>query len=172
VRLLKNILLLAAFGLAGANALALPYRVVGVTDGDTLKVLDADKRQLTCRLYGIDAPEKSQAFGQAAKTALSTMTFNRMVEIDITGRDRYNRAICKIKVGGLDVNKELVAKGMAWMYRRYTNDPAYHVAESAARTRLLGVWVDPQAIPPWDYRKGNKRVSGQPSHLLQAFKSV
>lgn len=157
MRLLIKIHFLAALGLTGAHAFAESYWVIGVTDGDTLKVLNTDKRQLTCRLYGIDAPEKTQAFGQASKTALSTMTFKQIVEIDITGRDRYNRAICKIKVGALDVNKELVAKGMAWMYRRYTSDPAYHLAEEAARTDRLGIWIDPHPISPWEYRQVSKR---------------
>jgi endonuclease YncB( thermonuclease family) len=32
--------------------------VVGVSDGDTITVLDRDKRQHKIRLAGIDAPEK------------------------------------------------------------------------------------------------------------------
>jgi endonuclease YncB( thermonuclease family) len=41
--------------------------VVGVSDGDTIKVLDDSKQVLTVRLMGIDAPEKAQSFGQASK---------------------------------------------------------------------------------------------------------
>jgi endonuclease YncB( thermonuclease family) len=42
-------------------------RVVGVSDGDTVKVLDAAQRLYTVRLMGIDAPEKTQPFGQRSK---------------------------------------------------------------------------------------------------------
>lgn len=39
-------------------------RVVGVSDGDTVTVLDEYNKQNKIRLSGIDAPEKAQAYGQ------------------------------------------------------------------------------------------------------------
>ncbi len=54
--------LIVAFGPAGAEVLT--GHVVGVTDGDTITVLDAAKVQHKIRVAGIDAPEKKQAFGQ------------------------------------------------------------------------------------------------------------
>ena len=46
-------------------------RVVGVSDGDTITVLTADKKQIRVRLVGIDAPESRQAYGERAKQKLS-----------------------------------------------------------------------------------------------------
>lgn len=40
--------------------------VVAITDGDTIKVLKDDV-PIRVRLWGIDAPEKKQAFGTRAK---------------------------------------------------------------------------------------------------------
>jgi len=37
---------------------------VGVADGDTLTLLSPDHTQTRIRLFGVDAPEKSQPFGQ------------------------------------------------------------------------------------------------------------
>lgn len=48
-------------------------RVVSVADGDTITVLDANKVQHKIRLAGIDAPEKSQAFGQRSRESLAEL---------------------------------------------------------------------------------------------------
>ncbi|WP_426079303.1 thermonuclease family protein [Janthinobacterium sp. PSPC3-1] len=45
------------------SAGAASYRVISIADGDTITVIDDDKRMVKCRLYGIDAPEKHQAYG-------------------------------------------------------------------------------------------------------------
>ena len=135
------------------------YRVVGISDGDTLTALRAGREKLKCRLYGIDAPEKKQAFGQASKLSLSEMSFGRTATIDVVGRDRYGRAICKIAVDGVDVNKQQIVRGMAWMYRRYAKDRTYSDAEVRAQSRRIGIWRDNQPVPPWDFRrKGFRRI--------------
>ena len=139
--------------MAQAKNISAAYRVVGVSDGDTLTALGAGHERLKCRLYGIDAPEKKQAFGQASKLSLSELSYGRTATIRIVGRDRYGRAICKIAVGGVDVNKEQIARGMAWMYRRYANDPTYSDAEVKAKSRRVGIWRDTQPVPPWDFRR-------------------
>ena len=136
-----------------------PYQVVGIADGDTLTALSASRERIKCRLYGIDAPEKKQAFGQASKLSLSELSFGRTAYFDVVGRDRYGRAICKIAVAGVDVNKEQIARGMAWMYRRYASDRSYSDAELKAQTRHVGIWRDTQPVPPWDFRrKGVRRT--------------
>ena len=140
-------------GAMGASSAREQYRIVGIADGDTLTALGEGKRPLKCRLYGIDAPEKKQAFGQASKLSLAELSFGRTAAIAVVGRDRYGRAICKIDVGGVDINKEQIARGMAWMYRRYAKDRSYSDAEFKAQSRKVGVWRDTQPVPPWDFRR-------------------
>ena len=135
---------------------AQPYRVVKIADGDTLTALSADLRQVKCRLYGIDAPEKKQAYGQASKLSLAQLSFGRTAQIDIVGHDRYGRSICRIAVGGVDINKEQIARGMAWMYRQYASDPSYSDAESAAQARHVGIWREAQPVAPWDFRRAKR----------------
>jgi endonuclease YncB( thermonuclease family) len=48
-------------------------KVVSIADGDTITVLDADKKQHKVRLTGIDAPEKKQAFGAKSKARLGEL---------------------------------------------------------------------------------------------------
>jgi hypothetical protein len=56
-------------------------RIVGITDGDTVKALLASNELLRVRLSWIDAPEKSQAIGQRSKQHLSELVFGRQVEL-------------------------------------------------------------------------------------------
>lgn len=108
-------LLLAATLLACPSyADTLQGRVVAVTDGDTVTVLDADNTQFKIRLMGIDAPEKKQAFGSKSKESLSSLVFNKQVTIEYSKHDRYGRTIGKIIVDGVDANLEQVKVGMAW----------------------------------------------------------
>ena len=143
---------LAWIFLLASTAHAAPGLVVGVTDGDTVTVLDQDLRQTKCRLYGIDAPEKRQAFGERSKQALSDLVYRREVDVLVVDRDRYGRSVCRLTLDGQDVNRQMVAAGMAWVYRKYTQDAGYLAAEAAARARRAGVWSDPEPVAPWEFR--------------------
>ncbi|HLA74786.1 MAG TPA: thermonuclease family protein [Gammaproteobacteria bacterium] len=133
-------------------------QVVGISDGDTLKVL-IDGKEMKVRLAEIDAPEKTQAFGERAKQSLSELAFAkqaRVVEQDI---DRYGRTVGKIYVDNLDVNAEQVRRGMAWVYPQYAKDPNLYRIEREAREAKVGLWVDANPIPPWQYRKSKRPKS-------------
>ena len=133
-------------------------RVVKVTDGDTVRVLDASKTEHKVRLAGIDAPETNQAFGQKSKEALSALVAGQQVEVNWHKRDRYGRKVGKIIDDGRDVNLAQVRNGMAWWYRKYKDEQSpgdqmlYEAAEGKARMGKVGLWGDPDPIAPWDFR--------------------
>lgn len=135
--------------------------VVGVLDGDTVDILLHGHKMTRCRLFGIDAPEKVQAFGQASKKSLSDMVFRKTVDVRVTGTDQYGRAVCRLSLAGVDVNREQVARGMAWVYRRYNQDLGYYEAEATARVSRNGLWVESNAIPPWEYRHNKQAGVGK-----------
>lgn len=145
-----------ALGVGEAQASSV-YRIVGIADGDTLTALGRGHTRMKCRLYGIDAPEKKQAFGQASKASLAALAFGRSADIDVVGRDRYGRSLCKVAVAGLDVNREQIARGMAWMYRQYASDRDYSDAEMAAQAHRLGIWRDAEPVAPWEFRRTSRR---------------
>mgnify|MGYP001460838412 CR=1 FL=1 len=118
-------------------ALAEQCLVVGITDGDTLKL--RCREQITVRLADIDAPEKGQAFGQRSKEALSDLCFGTMARMDAQSRDRYGRTVARIRCAGTDANAAMVRQGMAWAYRRYQTDPKFSVFEAEARYRKAGL---------------------------------
>jgi endonuclease YncB( thermonuclease family) len=133
-------------------------RVVGVSDGDTITVLDAAKTQHKIRLAGIDAPESKQAFGQASKKQLSDLVFGKEVTLDCGKTDKYRREVCVVLVAGQDANLAQVKAGMAWWYRKYQKEQTprqrteYESAEDTARAGRVGLWDDADVMPPWEWR--------------------
>lgn len=128
------------------------WKVISVHDGDTLRCLDADNRQRKVRLHGIDAPEIGQAFGSRSREQLASLAMGRETVVDHRGEDRYGRTLARLEVDGRDVNREMVAAGMAWHYVRYDADPSLAEAEREAREAKRGLWADPRPEPPWDWR--------------------
>jgi endonuclease YncB( thermonuclease family) len=150
----------------------LAARVVGVHDGDTITVLDADRKQHRIRLAGIDAPESHQAFGNRSKESLSRLVFGQAVKVEWQKRDRYGRIVGKVWVISpdancrtvecpktLDANLAQVTVGMAWHYKEYEREQSaedrerYAFAEQEARARKVGLWLDTKPIPPWEWRR-------------------
>lgn len=138
--------------LPGCFAESLSGRVIGISDGDTLTVLEPNQSSRRIRLAQIDAPEKTQAFGESSKSSLSRLVFGQTVRIEVETQDRYGRTVGTVFLEGLDINLEQVKLGMAWVYRRYAHDPLYLEAEATARTERKGLWKDPSPKAPWDYR--------------------
>jgi micrococcal nuclease len=126
-------------------------KVVSVTDGDTLHLL-VQRTTIKVRLAEIDAPEKSQAFGTQSKKTLSNIVFGKEVLVVEQDRDRYGRMVGTVYVGDVNANVEMIRRGMAWVYVRYAKDPALFQLEDEARIAKRGLWADPHAIPPWEYR--------------------
>lgn len=131
-------------------ALAAP--VVGISDGDTLTVLD-DRRQVKIRLANIDAPEKAQPFGQRSKESLSNLCYRKDANYQVQDIDRYGRTVAVVTCAGVEANRAQVERGMAWVYPKYNKDRSLPAVEAAARTASLGLWRDPSPIPPWDFRR-------------------
>ena len=133
-------------------------RVVGVSDGDTITVLDAQRQQHKIRLAGIDAPESKQAFGQTSKRHLSDLVFNRDVTLHCGKIDRYKRQVCVVIVNGQDANLAQVKAGMAWWYRAYAKEQIpehraqYQMAEIDAQRQRIGLWHDSDPVAPWEWR--------------------
>lgn len=160
---MKNSLLLALLLAFAVNAETITGQVVGVADGDTITVLDADKVQHKIRLAGIDAPEKKQAFGNRSKESLSDLVFDKTVNVETDKRDRYRREIGKVLVNGRDVNLVQVERGMAWFYRQYQREQSpndrklYEAAEDAAKAGKRGLWRDVDPVPPWEFRHNKSK---------------
>ncbi len=131
-------------------------RVVGVSDGDTITVLDG-RSEVRVRLNGIDCPERGQPFASEAKELTSELAFGRDVTVEPHGTDRYGRTIADVRLpDGHVLNRELVAAGMAWHYARFSDDDALAALERRARKARLGIWSDPRPVAPWELRQSRR----------------
>jgi len=136
--------------------------VRAVYDGDTILLVTRGTSRLKTRLYGVDAPETAkpdkpgQPFGEAARRLLLSKIMGRKVSAEVIDVDQYHRAVAVIRYAGRDINREMVAEGMAWAYRQYLQGPyasEYLGAESRARSRRAGLWRDANPRPPWEFRQ-------------------
>ena len=133
--------------------------VVGVSDGDTIKVrcgAEPDYRQINIRISGIDAPEKKQAFGQRSKESLSDLCFQQQAVVTPDKRDRYGRTVAAVRCRGQDVGLHQVTAGMAWWFVKYGRDAGVQAAEGRARAGRVGLWADVVPVPPWEFRRAVK----------------
>ena len=140
--------------LLARDAPVLPGAVVGVVDGDTADIR-LQSGMIRVRLHAIDAPERDQPHGAASKQALSRLVYGRHVRVEPIEQDRYDRLVARLWLDDLDVNAEMIRQGVAWVYRRYADDPAYCAHEKAARDLKRGLWALPreQRAAPWEWRK-------------------
>ena len=155
---------LLAWLLLAANALAqdiIHGRVVGVTDGDTIRVLTAEKQLIRVRVASIDEPESSQAFGQRAKQAMSGLVFSKDVELRFHTVDRYGLLVCMVFSDGTDAGLELIKEGLAWAYAKYLPEASLETQQSYPRPTRIGLWADADPQPPWEYRKIEKEQRAQ-----------
>lgn len=156
-----------------AQAAELDGKVVGISDGDTITVLDATRTQHKVRVAGIDAPEKGQAFGQRSKENLSGLVFGKTVRVEWSKVDRYGRKVAKVWVAEpgclqsscpttVDAGLAQITVGMAWWYRKYAGEQSaedrgrYEVEETEAKARQAGLWRDAEPMPPWDWRRSRR----------------
>jgi endonuclease YncB( thermonuclease family) len=156
------VLALAVLAASGPDApgAELTGRVIGVRDGDTIDVLTPANERVRVRLAGIDAPEMGQAYGNVAKRALSALAHDRIARVEWSKTDDYGRVVGKVRVHGVDVNLQLVERGLAWHYKAYAGEQSaadrkrYAAAEAAARAHRAGLWRDPEPVAPWLFRHG------------------
>lgn len=169
IRALSPLALLLCIGIAQADEIS--GKVIHVADGDTLTILAPDKQQYRTRIAGIDAPEKTQPFGNRSKQNLERLAKGREALADCPKVDRYGRRVCKVwvqpadcqKCGKtLDIGLAQISSGLAWWYRAYAREQSaedrgrYESEENEARLRKRGLWADDSPVPPWEWRRREK----------------
>ena len=131
-------------------------KVMKVSDGDTLTIVNADKKLVKIRLYGIDSPETKQEFGIKSKEFLSGQINGKYVTVDVIDIDRYKRSFGRIFLDDLDINKIMVENGYAWVYSQYckiSKRTEWEQLQETAKLEKRGLWQENNPTPTWKWRK-------------------
>ncbi|MCM0035557.1 MAG: thermonuclease family protein [Burkholderiaceae bacterium] len=152
--------------LPAAHATGTPYKLTGkvvrVSDGDTVNLL-VENKQERIRLASIDAPETAhgssqpgQPFGEASRKNLAEYVAGKTLTVVCFEKDHYDRHICDIPVNGTTANRLQVEQGYAWANQqakgKFLRDKTLVDLEKSARQKKLGLWAEPGAIAPWQWR--------------------
>lgn len=151
----RFLLALIPFATTTVIANDISCKAVAITDGDTFTCLTAQHHQIKVRMAEIDTPERKQPYGEKAKQALAGLVYGKQVSLQVVDKDRYKRTVARVHQGSIDVNRELVSSGAAWVYRQYNRDKSLLLVEANAKAARRGLWGLPEAeqIAPWEWRK-------------------
>ena len=134
--------------------------VVKVLDGDSIRVKKG-KEIIEVRLYGIDCPEWKQDYGNRAKQFTRSQLYHKTVEVDPIDIDRYGRTVALVTSSGQLISRELVRKGLAWVYLKYCRKQPLctelEKLEDAARGQRRGLWKAKNPVSPWQWKRQNRK---------------
>lgn len=150
---MKITLLFLTLSLALLSLNALAEHVCSVPDGDTFITCDGDE----IRLWGIDAPQRNQPYGELSRNALKAMVQDQDVFLQCMNRMVDNSRVCHVKLRKRSVNQSMVKRGLAFDWLTYSKG-VYREEEAYARTHRLGVWQQPDGgTRPWTYKAQQER---------------
>ncbi len=134
-----------------------------VVDGDTIVVKKQNfifSKKYRVRLYGIDAPEIGQNFGEKAKEFCKKISKDKLVEVEVVDIDHYNRLVANVYFKDERMlNIEMLKNGFAWWYHYHApKEKVFEKWEKFARENHFGIWKrGEQAKAPWLWRRQEKR---------------
>ena len=138
------------------------YRLDSLADGDSFVLEDSKKRKVKVRLYGVDAPEGQQAFGNTSRNNLKKLLDGKKLLIRTMYKDDYQRSVAIVyyskngKPDELSINQLQVQAGMAWVYDYFCTSSVcntWKLEEAMAQKAKLGLWRDSNPVPPWQWRR-------------------
>ena len=145
-----------------ACALSVPSGVYGQTyqgkvqrviDGDTIHLLRETGQIVRLELYGVDAPERGQPYGDAAARMVRQFVHRALLRAVGRGRDEEGRPLFVISNDDVILNEELLRHGLAWWDRRRApHADLYRRLEHEARTTGRGLCAHTNPVSPCTWR--------------------
>lgn len=147
---------------------------VEIHDGKTLSVENAGRR-IKVVLKSADVPEADQPYADVARQHLSDLVLGKAVTVEYMGLAPGAVFIAKVYCGDRDISLQMIRDGVAWFTERDASDLSdadramFTEAEQAARIERRGLWQDPNAVAPWEWRRAKAASSVQQTqHVFRA----
>ncbi len=165
-KLIANLLIAAvafcAFGSASLAKVPADFtgKVVKVSDGDTYIVKRSDGSEVKVRIHVADTPEVAhyktetdQPYGRESLDYATKLLLGKKVSVHPVA-ESYGRIVADLKQGDTDVATDLITNGMAMVYPQSRPRPTAKLveAQSQAKESKVGLWSNPKAVPPWEWR--------------------
>ena len=86
---------------------------------------------------------------------LLQVLYGKTVEVKKKDIDRYGRTVGIVTVRGESLNEALIKNGYAWVYRKSCKEKFcedWLNFEFVARYGEIGLWSEPNPIPPWEFQ--------------------
>ncbi|WP_343303683.1 thermonuclease family protein [Chitinophaga niabensis] len=132
-------------------------KVTAVKDGDTIEML-VNGKPIRIRLFGVDAPEKGQPFGEKSRQFTAGLCFGKVVKAIQKSRDQYRRVVAEVFLpDNSSLNYRLLQAGFAWHYTNFSKNETWAAAALKAKKEGNGLWKDAHPVAPWDWRKQKPR---------------
>jgi endonuclease YncB( thermonuclease family) len=134
------------------------YSISKVIDGDTYHIKSHGEK-IKIRMEGIDAPEKGMPYYKESKEFLKRLCLGKKIKFIQSSKDHYGRIIAKTYLDdNRELGQEMIKNGMAWHFKKYSQDTLLARLETEAQNKHLGLWKDANPIAPWEFRKKAKKL--------------
>ena len=126
--------------------------VVSVIDGDTIDLVSGAVRYQV-QLFGIDAPELGQTFGEHVRLYLLDVVESQTVRVEVHGKDQFGAILGELFVNQVSINELMLTDGYTWAINGIRANQNWPGLEQLARDQSFGLWRYEDVVPPWEYRK-------------------
>ncbi|MBI5816140.1 MAG: thermonuclease family protein [Nitrospinae bacterium] len=150
--------------------------VTRIYDGDTIGVTGDNGKFIRVQLAYIDAPDFEKgmkapqpAYRESMET-LARMIMNKEVIVESFGPDKSGKVDGMVFLDAVEVNVEMVLKGMAEIYFPMRSNPSAYKkeymdklfeAEKTAKENKTGIWSDPNYVSPYTLRHKNPQPAAE-----------
>jgi endonuclease YncB( thermonuclease family) len=135
------------------SPITIRMKVSGILDSDIFETNNKKRKKVI--LYGIDAPEQDQPFGQEAREFLKESICKKKIKTKLYDKNDDNIDTAIVFVGGKNINELMVKSGYAWVYQPSCTESFcddWIKYEEEAREQKKGLWSNSSRIAPWIWR--------------------